>query len=262
MMAQLLAATSPRNSPTPNFALANDAIEGYKAGRFDKQIKKYLDGAKMLEAGTWKSWYEKQRKAGKLVKPRDNPSDAAFMAEWIDAHALEPRQSNGKLYGMHSVPVLQVMAGKWLTENTGPKTLQFVKNLLGVHHGATIDVWAARTMRRLGHEGISKQWRITPGNETGVSDTDFQFSQEAFEKAGRRLGVKPDALQGALWFAEKKLWAERGWGRLDFGDFRKEIAKREMLNQGIQTRLAESSKPTKAAAQTSLLDLVSPRNER
>jgi hypothetical protein len=133
---------------------------------------------------------------------------------------------------------------------------------LGVHHGATIDVWAARTMRRLGHEGISKQWRITPGNETGVSDTDFQFSQEAFEKAGRRLGVKPDALQGALWFAEKKLWAERGWGRLDFGDFRKEIAKREMLNQGIQTRLAESSKPTKAAAQTSLLDLVSPRNER
>jgi ubiquinone/menaquinone biosynthesis C-methylase UbiE len=240
MMAQLLAATSPRNSPQPNFASANDAIEGYKTGRFDKQIKKYLDGAKMLESGNWKSWYEKRRKAGKLIKPRDNPSNAAFMAEWIEAHDLAPRQSNGKLYGMHSVPVLQVMAGKWLTENTGPKTLQFVKNLLGVHHGATIDVWAARTMRRLGHEGISDRWRVIPGNETGVNETDFHFSQEAFEKAASRLGVKPDALQGALWFAEKKLWAERGWGRLDFGDFRKEIAKREMLNQGIQKRLAES----------------------
>ena len=260
MMAQLLAATSPRNSPAPNFAMANDAIEGYKAGRFDKQIKKYLDGTKMLESGSWKSWYEKQRKADKLIKPRDNPANAAFMAEWIEAHNLAPRQSNGKLYGMHSVPVLQVMAGKWLTENTGPKTLQFVKNLLGVHHGATVDIWAARTMRRLGHKGISERWRILPGNETGVSDTDFAFSQEAFEKAASRLGVKPDALQGAVWFAEKKLWAERGWGRLDFGDFRKEIAKRDMLNTGIQKRLTESA--TQAAQQGSLLDLISPRNER
>jgi predicted GNAT family acetyltransferase len=260
MMAQLLAATSPRNSPAPNFAMANDALEGYKAGRFDKQIKKYLDGVKMLESGTWKSWYEKQRKADKLSKPRDNPSNASFMAEWIEAHNLAPRQSNGKLYGMHSVPVLQVMAGKWLTENTGPKTLQFVKNLLGVHHGATVDIWAARTMRRLGHEGISERWRILPGNETSVNDADFAFSQEAFEKAASRIGVEPDALQGALWFAEKKLWAERGWGRLDLGDFRKEIAKREMLNQGIKKRLTESG--TQATQQGSLLDLITPRNER
>jgi hypothetical protein len=182
------------------------------------------------------------------------------MAEWIEAHNLAPRQSNGKLYGMHSVPVLQVMAGKWLTENTGPKTLQFVKNLLGVHRGATVDIWAARTMRRLGHEGISERWRILPGNETSVNEADFAFSQEAFEKAASRIGVEPDALQGALWFAEKKLWAERGWGRLDLGDFRKEIAKREMLNQGIKKRLTESG--TQATQQGSLLDLITPRNER
>lgn len=261
-MAQLLAATSPRNSPTPNFALSNDAIEGYKAGRFDKQIAKYLDGVKMIDGDKWQSWYKKQQKAGKLVKPRDNPTPEAFMAEWIDAHNLEPRQSNGKLYGMHSVPVLQVLAGNWLTENTGPKTHQFVKNLLGTHNGATIDVWAARTMRRLGYEGLKDKWRIVPGNETGVQDADFHFSQRAFEKAAKRLGVTPDGLQGALWFAEKKLWAERGWGRLDLGDFRKEIAKVNMLNQGIAQRLAQSSAKAPAQAQSGLFDLVSPNPSR
>lgn len=255
-MAQLLAATSPRNSPTPNFALANDALEGFKSGRFNKKIQKYLDGVTKIESGQWEKWYNAQKKAGKLINPRDNPTPEAFMAEWITAHDLQPRQSNGKLFGMHSTAVLQVLAGNWLTENTGPKTHQFVKNLLGLHHGATIDVWAARTMRRLGYDGFKPRWRILPGNETGVQDTDFHFSQKAFAHAAKELGLTPDALQGGLWFAEKKLWADKGWGRLDLGDYRNEIKKVELLNAGIEQRLARHKAESKAK-ETQPLDLLS-----
>jgi hypothetical protein len=56
-----------------------------------------------------------------------------------------------------------------------------------------------------------------------VSEADFAFSQQAFRRAAERLGIAPSALQGALWFAEKKLWHDRGWGELALGDFKKEM---------------------------------------
>jgi hypothetical protein len=166
------------------------------------------------------------------------------MSDWVDQHDLKPRQSNGKLYNMHSVPVLQVLARKWLENTGGPKTQNFVKNLLGTGHGATYDVWADRTLRRIGYSGHQARWRILPKNAVGVSDADFHFGQKVFAKAAKELGVRPDSLQGGLWFAEKQLWADNGWGRLDLGDFRKEIQNRELLNKGIAQRLAT----TEAAA--------------
>jgi hypothetical protein len=175
---------------------------------------------------------------------------------------LNPRQSNGQLYGMHSVPVLKVFARKWLENTSGPKTQNFVKNLLGTGHGATIDVWADRTMRRLGYADHRARWRILPKNGTGVSDADFAFSQEAFKHAADEMGIEADALQGGLWFAEKQLWADNGWGRLDLGDYRKEIAKVEMLKSGISQRLAAQKAKAKAVQmeQPDLLgNLVSPR---
>jgi broad specificity phosphatase PhoE len=230
IMAELLAATSPQNNPTQNFAMANDALEMWKRGKFDKQLAKFEEGIKKLEDGSWK-------KSGA-------PTEAKFMSDWVDQHDLKPRQSNGKLYNMHSVPVLQVLARKWLENTGGPKTQNFVKNLLGTGHGATYDVWADRTLRRIGYSGHQARWRILPKNAVGVSDADFHFGQKVFAKAAKELGVRPDSLQGGLWFAEKQLWADNGWGRLDLGDFRKEIQNRELLNKGIAQRLAT----TEAAA--------------
>ena len=248
IMAELLAATSPQNNPQQNFAMANDALEMWKRGKFDKQLAKFEEGAKKIEDGTWKD--------------SGAPTEAKFMADWIDEHDLKPRQSNGKLYNMHSVPVLQVLARKWLENTGGPKTQNFVKNLLGTGHGATYDVWADRTLRRIGYSGHQARWRILPKNAVGVSDADFAFGQKVFAKAAKELGVRPDSLQGGLWFAEKQLWADNGWGRLDLGDFRKEIQNRELLNRGIVQRLAatEAAQQAPQTAQSGFdLGMIEPR---
>jgi hypothetical protein len=260
LMAELLASTSPQTNVETNFAYALDALEGFKSGRFTKTIAKFNQGMDMLANDTWRGWYAKELK--NIPEPPKEPTPAAFLEHWIFKHGLKPRQSNGKLYGQHSLPVLQVFARKWLDTARGPKTLNFVENLLGKSHEATIDLWADRTMRRIGYAGKDR-WRILPKNQAGVSDTDFAFSQKAFRAAADQLGIKPSALQGALWFAEKQLWANNGWSRLDLGDFRKEMEKLPLLRRGIDQRLTQSRLSAKVRpAETLNLDLIQPRATR
>jgi ribosomal protein S18 acetylase RimI-like enzyme len=90
--------------------------------------------------------------------------------------------------------------------------------------------------------------------ESGKLYLDVAFttpSRPLAEYAGREFNQK------AIGDLAKYAAGENG---LDLGDFRKEIAKREMLNQGIKKRLTESG--TQATQQGSLLDLITPRNER
>lgn len=257
VMAELLAATSPQNAPESNYAYAVDALEGIKSGRFNKLRDKYLEGVKMLDSGSWRKWYDKELKAGRIADPPAIPTEASFLGHWIAKNKLEPLQSNGKKYGISSIPVLQVIARRWLG-GSGLKTQNFVQNLLGKGHEATIDLWADRTMRRLGYAGFKDRWRILPKNATGVSDADFLFSQKAFRAAAEKLGIEPDALQGALWFAEKQLHSDMGWGRLDLGDYRKEVPKTEMLRAGVRERLRRSQAEQQGeGAETA--ELVAPR---
>ena len=253
LMAQLLAATSPRANPGVNWGFAEDALYMYQQGRFKKQLVKYEQGLKMLDNGTLERWYNVRAKKGLVENAPEKAGPGTWLSEWVDAHDLYPRQSNGQRYGMRSGAVLEVLAGVWLEKNQGLKVNQFVKNLLGTHHGATVDVWAARTMRRLGYEGLQDQWRILPMNETSVSDKDFRFSQEVFAEAAKSLGVKPDALQGAMWFAEKQHWNDQGWSPMDLGDFRREAKKAGMIRQRSEQRLKEQTqKPQPAATQEQL----------
>jgi GNAT superfamily N-acetyltransferase len=236
IMAELLAATSPQTAPDQNYAFAVDALAGLKSGRFDKLRAKYEEGLAKLNDGTWTRWYNRENNAGRIINPPAEPTPAAFLEHWVDKFDLKPRQSNGKLYGVSSVPVLQVISRQWLQNTSGPKTQNFVQNLLGTGHGATIDLWADRTMRRVGYSGFVNRWRIMPKNATAVTDADFAFSQKAFAEAAKQLGIEPDALQGGLWFAEKAHWNNNGWGRLDLGDYRKEIPKTEALQAGVKAR--------------------------
>jgi hypothetical protein len=258
LMAELLAATSPQTSVETNFGYALDALHSIKSGRFNKIVTKFQQGLEMLADDNWLSWYNRELKAGNIPQPPANPTEAAFLEAWINKHDLKPRQSNGKLYGQHSLPVLQVFARRWLDLNRGPKTRNFVANLLGDGHEATIDLWADRTMRRLGYEGFKDRWRILPNNKSGVSDSDFAFAQKVYRKAADELKMNPDDLQGALWFAEKQLWADNGWGRLDLGDFRKEMEKVPLLKKGYEQRLKASSAKSKPEQQLEIL----PRAQR
>lgn len=259
MMAELLAATSPNTNPEVNFGYAFDALKSYKDGRFNKILPKFEEGLEKIADGSWEPWITKEISAGKVADPPENPSSATFLAHWIDKHNLQPTQSNGKLYGMHSLGVLRVLARRWMDMNAGPKTRNFVENLLGVGDEATIDVWDDRTMRWAGYEGFEDRWRILPENSTGVSDKDFAFSQKAFRKAADTLGMKPSALQGALWFAEKKRWADNGWGRLDLGDFRTELEKVPLLEKGYETRVKRTTAQNKSKKITQTELEISPR---
>lgn len=262
VMAELLAATSPQTTVEINFSYANDALEGFRSGRFKKQISKFNEGLDKINDGSWLGWYNRQLKAGKIPNPPKNPTPEAFLGNWIETYDLKPKQSNGKLYGQHSSPVLQVFARKWLELNKGPKVSNFVKNLLGTGEEAIIDLWADRTMRRVGYAGSKEKWRILPKNQGGVGNKDFFFAQKAFRMAAEELGIKPSALQGALWFAEKQLWANEGWGRLDLGDFRNEMKKLPMLRAGIKQRLKKSAAESKLKPEKTMeLGLVEPRTK-
>lgn len=239
LMAELLAATSPNTGVEVNYKYAFDALKSLRDGRFNKIIPKFEEGLEKIGDGSWEKWYDKELKAGNVESPPQNPSPAAFLAHWVNKFDLKPKQSNGKLYGQHSISVLKVFARRWIELNAGPKTRNFVENLMGQSHEATIDVWADRTMRWAGYEGLKERWRILPENKKAVDDADFAFSQKVFRAAAEELGMKPDDLQGALWFAEKKRWADNGWGRLDMGDFREEIKKTPALEKAYQQRKAE-----------------------
>lgn len=229
LFAELLAATSPRTNPTVNFGYAVKALEGYLRGEYDDQISKFNEGLDKLADGSLEQWYN--RNTPKNERP-DAPQPEHFFARWLEKNELLPTQWNRFTefgdpqevkYGMHGERIMRVFARKWADSDKGPKVSQFLKNLTGEDHGATVDVWAARTLRRLGYDVGGKRWRILPEMEGGVSDNDFNFGQKVFAAAAEKMNVQPDALQGGMWFAEKKYWAEHGWGRLDFGDFRKEL---------------------------------------
>jgi hypothetical protein len=248
LFAELLAATSPQTNVTTNFAYAFDALEGFKSGRFKKPMEKFNQALDMINDGSWEAWYKRN-------KFKKEPTPARFLEEWLKKFDAKPRQSNGKFYGQHSIPVLQVFTRKWLDANRGPKTLNFVENLLGTGAEATIDLWADRTMRRVGYSGAADRWRIHPSNQGAVSDRDFFFAQKAFRAAAEELGIKPSALQGALWFAEKQYWNEQGWSTLDLGDFRKEIERIPALRAKIKRQLKDKPKEQLG------FDLVEPRNK-
>lgn len=238
IMAELLAGTSPNTNPRDNYKMAEEALEMFKAGKFEAQIAKFEEGIRKVEDGTWEKWIAKEISGGSVKSAPETPSTATFLNHWVVKFRLKPRKANGKLFGISSDAVLKILARRWLENTPGLKTQNFVQNLLGTGHGATIDLWADRTMRRVGYAGSKERWRILPKNATGVSDADFLFAQDAFNLAAKELGMRASSLQGGLWFAEKQLWADQGWSRLDLGDFRKEIRGTE-LRQAAGAKVPE-----------------------
>jgi ribosomal protein S18 acetylase RimI-like enzyme len=205
LFAELLGATSARTAVDVNFGFAVEAYNQFKAGAFDDILAKYREGKKAFEQGD----------IADFVKDTGNtePNRGQFLSWWIEKNNLTPHQSNGKKFGMNSIPVLKVLDGSWAAEVKGPKTPNFTGNLTGETFEATVDVWAARLLHRLGNQGNEGRWRILPENETGVTDEDFYLGQAAFRHAADKLGVKPDSLQAILWFAEKVHYEKQGWTR-------------------------------------------------
>ena len=207
----LLGATSANTGVEQNFIYAAEIYQRYKSGEFDSNIKQYLELYDIINAGTLVSEAVKRQvitaKQAKTIKAQD------IVERWVDRSGMTLTQSYDatKKFGQNSMPSLRVLAGVWRENTKAPKTPQFAMNLRGESLEATIDVWAARTLRRILYAGNTKRWRIIPKAETGVKNQDFALGQIVFREAAQKLNMSPDDLQAVVWFGEKQTWDENGW---------------------------------------------------
>ena len=224
LFCEVLASLSSRTPVETNYKFGIDALNKFNKGDYDKQIEKYQEGIDKWDAGDIKEFVDATGKT--------NPKRSTYLNWWVNTYDLKPRQSNGKLFAANSKALLRALHGSW---EGGKKTRQFSQNMSGANFGATIDVWAARTLHRISNEGMTDRWRILPENENAVQDEDFDTAQKIFKNAADKLGVKPDTLQGILWFNEKHLYKQRGWTRGAGGeksDFSSLIGETEKLPTG------------------------------
>jgi hypothetical protein len=259
IFAQLLGATSAKTPVRSNFIQALDAYEQWKRGDFDRHAQKYLEAHHKMEEGEG-ALTQHMRNLGILgADEPDHETEGDAIAHWIDHHNILPKQQTGAKFNANSNAVLKVLAGTWLKEADAPKTPNFAGNLTGRTKEATIDVWAARHIKRLGHEGLTggKPWRDQAKGESGVSGLDFAFSQDAMRHAADKIGINPDDLQAILWYAEKHHYEKQGWTRGEgakkssFDDvFDKVFAKsgEPMSSEELRNHYAEEAKTARKLA--------------
>jgi len=142
----------------------------------------------------------------------------------------------GKLFNTNSPATMGALMDMFRSIKAGdsPKTPNFTGNLIGLTNEATIDVWAARMLRRL-----ADLPRIPPPAEKGVGGAhskgstlfdpkvsgEFGFGQDVFREAADEINksgiikniapeigdLGPDDLQAVAWFIEKEKWTNNNW---------------------------------------------------
>ena len=219
MFGQLLAATSARTEVVDNFKQAVDAMRNLSKGKYNDLLQDYDNHVKSIKSLSseqlLKKWQEKN--PNKRLSEFNADDYRRFL---INQYEKVPLRSNGKKFNANSKKVLQALHGNWIEQTEGPKTKNFAGNLTGRSFEATIDVWAARYLRRKIFEGKTKEWRILPQSEGGVQYSklksgemsgDYPFAEEVMKKAADKLGVKADDLKAFLWYLEKDVWDKNNW---------------------------------------------------
>ena len=280
LFSQFLGATSAQTPVDENFLQTVDAHEGMKSGRYDRHRKGYLTAIKAEMNGTLNKEIVKTKsvesiqtilsklkdalplakvKADKIAiyaeiksltdlieTPVEERTEAKRIKLYVVANDLLPRRSNGAKFNANSGAVLKVIAGVWLNNRKSPKTPNFAGNLSGRTVQATIDIWAARYIRRMIYGGEGVPWRIQPKSEVGVSKEDFAFSQIVMERAARKLEMNPDDLQAILWFAEKDFWDKKKWTK-------NEGAKKSSFDDIFDIFFPEGKKPLSFAEGSAMI---------
>jgi hypothetical protein len=225
MWADLAGATSPKTPVAMNYRYSIDALEQALKGNYDPILNEYRE---YVRQGGERGTYE-----GNV-----------------------PRSASGNKFGANSKLLLKALDSAFRGQvGVGPKTPNFTENLLGISHGATIDVWAARALQRIRNrlygdapivptaaEGAVKG-KTTPTGPSGQ----FKFGQEVFERAAKQLNMSPDDLQALIWFTEKDRWTQAGItsGEGEGGDLAAHLAESGM--QRVVAAGAPSEKGMSAA---------------
>lgn len=200
LLSDLLGATSPNTPVDTNWRFSIDIMRRFVRGDFNAEMKAFTNYV----------------------------ADGGKVGDYPAADKI--KQISGKLYGMNSTNAMLALADTWRQIHPGqaPKARNFALNLIGQSDMATIDVWAARMLRRAASALVGKGVldRVPPPAEKGVSGDwnakatavggEFGFGAQVMETVAKRLrdeGIDVTApdLQAIAWFAEKELWAKNGW---------------------------------------------------
>ncbi len=216
VFADILGATSANTNVQVNYENALIILKKYTNGDYDEALKAYeerLASGLQVDAKTLTPMHKSKSDPFKLIS-----------------------KDSGALFGMNSPAATRAILDLFREVKAGkaPKTVNFTGNLIGYTNAATVDVWAARYLRR-----INGDPRIAPVNEKGVGGShrkdstmenpdvggEFGFGQRVFQNAvddinasglisgyDKSLGkLGPDDLQAIIWFEEKALWTKNGW---------------------------------------------------
>lgn len=283
----VIGATSAKTNVRQNWENSIEVLSEFSKGNYDEALGRlgsWLDNGKTIGSGKagGPGYVDEHMRIREEAKAA-GMSDAEAFAEG-QLHFPLITKSNGKLINANSPATMLALLDHFRTKvaKGAPKTINFGGNLAPSHYSdlATIDVWAARFLRR-----VSGGKRIPPPAEQGVSgefsaDTEtvtgeFGFGQETFKEAANKLrnngiDLGDDDLQAIVWFLEKELWTRKGYttragegGSLEFEAAVAGISDRAALTEArknidtdptatqrldIQTRLADPGEMQAAEA--------------
>ena len=214
VFADVLGTTSAQTGVEQNFNNAVEVLRRFSRGDYDKELAAFerrVAAGEPIDGGT----------LTKLHKSGEFPLITKAGGQLFNANSPS---SMGALLDMFRA----------VKASDSPKTPNFTGNLIGLTNEATIDVWAARMLRR-----VSDLPRIPPPAEKGVAGkhlvgsslyepkvgSEFGFGQEVFKDAAQQINASgmvksvdpeigdlgPDDLQAVAWFIEKEKWTNNGW---------------------------------------------------
>lgn len=273
--ADLLGATSAQTNVRANWDNALEILRQYSRGDFDKEInlyKKRLDAGEKVDTITLHN----------LDKDVNDPFQLIKDASGKLFNANSPA-ATGALLDLFR----QIKAGK------SPKTINYAGNLIGFTEEATIDVWAARYLRKIAgynrippvaQQAVSGKHLTQSTFDNPVIGAEFNFGQEVIKDATALINndakvmniisnvdenisnLNPDDMQAVLWFLEKENWTKNGWtnkageaGSLDYESSIAGIADRERVNELRQIiDSKDSTDEARALATKELEEMATP----
>ena len=213
VFADVLGATSAQTGVEMNWNNAIEVMRRFARGEYDEELRMYDE---MLKKGKVNPTARQQ-----MHKDPDNPFRLITNAA-------------GSLFNANSPAATKALFDMFRVATGAPKTPNFTGNLIGYTNAATIDVWAARHLRRLA--GLD---RLPPPVEKGVVGDhlkgstlekpkiggEFGFGQRVMADAADQINkqgiirsvapnlqdMNPDDLQAVAWFIEKEKWTNNGW---------------------------------------------------
>ena len=214
VFADVLGTTSAQTGVEQNFDNAVEILRRFSRGEYDNEL----------------AAFEKRIASGK-------PIDGKTLTELHKSGEFPLiTKASGQLFNANSPSSMGALMDMFRSIKTGdsPKTPNFTGNLIGLTKEATVDVWAARMLRRL-----ADLPRIPPPAEKGVAGkhlvgsslydpkvgSEFGFGQDVFREAADEINksgvlksvapqigdLGPDDLQAVAWFIEKENWTKNGW---------------------------------------------------